>query len=154
MSTQTVGEELCFWPAPNFLAKNRTKFECRPFSFFWSSPDSGQENRSDSVEKFSFWSLLFSNFLNFLLPPFPKSCVRYCLDHEKLRTHRRSQGGQGARDPNRNASNDNFGTKTAVDFSLTYLGWFSHKLQTVQTFFLVFTLFWDEISSSIPKDLF
>ena len=98
LSTQTVGEDLCSWPASNFGPrtglnlsedlffsfgfhlilgkKKRTKFWVKTcflfviflvFIWFWTGkPDRLWE------EKCLIWSLLFSNFLNFL-PPLSKN---------------------------------------------------------------------------------
>ena len=49
------------------------------FFFFGLQLILGRKTNLVWAGKFSFWSLLFSNFLNFLGPPFRKSCVRYWL---------------------------------------------------------------------------
>ena len=41
LSTHTVGEDLCFWPSPNFGPKTGLNLTADLFSFFWSSPDIG-----------------------------------------------------------------------------------------------------------------
>ena len=42
LSTQRIGEDLCFWSAPNFGQK--IGLNLSEDLFFWSSPDFGQEN--------------------------------------------------------------------------------------------------------------
>ena len=66
------------WSSPNFGPKTGLNLT-EDFFFFWSSPKFGQENGLGfGLENFHSGSL-FSNFLNFLPPPFRKSCVCYCL---------------------------------------------------------------------------
>ena len=38
-----VGEDLCFWPAPNFEQKTGLNLGKYLFLFFWSSPNFGQK---------------------------------------------------------------------------------------------------------------
>ena len=99
LSTETVGEDLFFWPSPSFGPKTGLNLS---EDFFWSSPNFepktvlqlsedlffglhlilGRKTDLVLAGKFSFWSLLFSYFLNFLAPFFRKSCTRYCLRPE------------------------------------------------------------------------
>ena len=45
LSTQRVGEDVCLWPAPKFGQK--IGLNLSEDLFFWSSPNSGQENRTE-----------------------------------------------------------------------------------------------------------
>ena len=82
-----------FWSSPNFgpLIGPNLSEDLIIFFLFWSSPYLGK--KTDLV---SFWSSLFSIFLNFLAPPFRKSCVRYCMWAMKhFRIENRLQQGKG-----------------------------------------------------------
>ena len=67
LSAQTVGEDLCFWPSPNFGPKTGLNL-CEDLFF-----EGGLHlilGTKNGLEKFSFPSSSFSKFLNFLPPPF------------------------------------------------------------------------------------
>ena len=96
LSTQMVGEDLCFWPSPNSVPKTGLnlsenlffvwsspnfgrKTELRLsedlfffFFFFWCSSDFRQENRTDSGWKNFHSDLCYSQIFSL---PFPKSCA-------------------------------------------------------------------------------
>ena len=63
------GQRPFFGPSPNFGPKNGLNLI--EDLYFWFSPNFGQENGFFWARKFLFWSLLFSNILNFLPPPPP-----------------------------------------------------------------------------------
>ena len=67
LSTETVGEDL-FWPKTGLTLSEDLFF----FFFFGLHLISGRKRTWFWAGKFSFWSSLISNFLNFLPPPFSK----------------------------------------------------------------------------------
>ena len=70
LSTQLVGEDLCFWSKPKTIGLNLSED-----LFFWSSPNFGRKivkyRRKNLGQTCSFRPLFFSNFLRFLVPPPP-----------------------------------------------------------------------------------
>ena len=71
LSTETVGEDLSFWPSPYFGPKTGLNLSEDLFLFFWSSPNFGQEKGLGLwLENFCF-GLHYSQIFWIFCPPPP-----------------------------------------------------------------------------------
>ena len=78
LSIQTVGEDLCFWPAPNFGPKTGLNLD-KDFLFFRSSSNFGQENGPILGGKIFILILVMLKFSEFPGPS-PSKILRMLLE--------------------------------------------------------------------------